>query len=177
MVDSGQRANREGAAHGARLNASPVGCDQETRGDSEIDPFSSGRAVRASCTRPATVSRAREPDSPSGLRPLRRPWRKWDGGFGWRRAGQRYDGVGTKNEGLFAVVWAGQTQRLSLNLIVLVSGIALFNGRADALLLRGRLVGFQIPTYHAHPFCSEPILPRSSNSSATTIRSRNLTLL
>jgi hypothetical protein len=35
----------------------------------------------------------------------------------------------------------------------------------------------QIPTYHAQPFCSEPILPRSSNSSVTTILSRNLTLL
>jgi len=35
----------------------------------------------------------------------------------------------------------------------------------------------QIPTYHAQPFCSEPILPRSSNSSLTTMRSRNLTLL
>jgi hypothetical protein len=40
-----------------------------------------------------------------------------------------------------------------------------------------RVAVSQIPTYHAHPFCSEPILPRSSNSSVTTIRSRNLTLL
>jgi hypothetical protein len=42
-------------------------------------PYSSGRAVRASCPRSTTASQAREPDSPPGFRakppfnPLRRP--------------------------------------------------------------------------------------------------------
>jgi hypothetical protein len=35
-----------------------------------------GRAVRTSCPRPPTASQAREPDSPSGLRPLPHPWDK-----------------------------------------------------------------------------------------------------
>jgi hypothetical protein len=34
---------------------------------------SSGRAIRASCPPPAPASQAREPDSPSGLRPLPLP--------------------------------------------------------------------------------------------------------
>jgi hypothetical protein len=35
----------------------------------------------------------------------------------------------------------------------------------------------QMPAYHAQPFCRSPISPRSSNSSLTTIRSRNFRLL
>jgi signal transduction histidine kinase len=43
---------------------------------------------------------------------------------------------------------------------------------------RGTTMGrAQIPAYQAHPFCRSPILPRSSNSSLTTIRRTYLMLL
>jgi hypothetical protein len=47
--------------------------DLERQAIHDINPVSSGRAVRASCPRPATAGQAREPDSPSGLRPLPLP--------------------------------------------------------------------------------------------------------
>jgi hypothetical protein len=50
-------------------------------------------------------------------------------------------------------------------------------GSGHSMRTPAGVLASQIPTYHAQPFCREPIFPRSSNSSLTTMRSRNFTLL